>query len=60
MGGKSSDRDQEYSERETARRADVALRVALNTPHKPHSESKIGKPRAKRSLGKPTKAKKSK
>jgi hypothetical protein len=49
MSGKHSDRDRdEYSETETARRANAALRVALNTPHKPHSESKIGKPSAKR------------
>ncbi len=38
------DRGDEYSEKETARRADAALRVALNTPHKPHKP--IGKKKA--------------
>jgi hypothetical protein len=46
MDGKPS--DQEYSERETAQRADAALRVALSTRPKPHSESKVGKPSGKR------------
>ncbi len=45
MGEKSS--DQEYSAAETAKRADAALRIALQTPPKPHSESKIGKPKPK-------------
>jgi len=39
---------EEYDAEETARRADAALRVALRTPPKPHSESKIGKPSRKR------------
>jgi hypothetical protein len=39
---------EEYSKEETARRADAALRAALATPPKPHSESKIGKPSRKR------------
>jgi hypothetical protein len=42
--------DHEYSEREIAQRADAALRVALSTPPKPHSESKLGKPSGKRKL----------
>lgn len=39
----SKDGDQ-YSERETKQRMDAALRRALSTPHKPHSED-IGKGR---------------
>ncbi len=42
---KSSD---QYSEQETARRRDAVIKRMLNTPPKPHSEMKIGKPRAKR------------
>ena len=38
----------EYSEREAAQRRDAALRVALTTPPKPHSESKGAKPKGKR------------
>ncbi len=45
--GKTPDAEQSSSEEETARRANAALRVALNTPHKRHSESKIGKPGGK-------------
>jgi len=41
MGSKPFDQEQEYSERETAKRADAALRVALSTPRKPH-EMKVG------------------
>jgi hypothetical protein len=33
---------EEFSEEETARRANAALRKALNTPHKPHKPT--GKP----------------
>jgi hypothetical protein len=40
----------EYSKAETTRRADNALRVALSTPHKPHSQSKVSKPSAKRKM----------
>jgi len=42
------EKDPELSQEETARRADAALRVALNTPPKSHSESKIGKPIVKK------------
>ena len=31
---------EKYSEREAAKRMDAALRRALSTPHKPHSELK--------------------
>ena len=48
MGETPSDQGTEYSRRETAERADAALRVALNTPPKPHAESKIRKPNRKR------------
>jgi hypothetical protein len=37
-----------FTPEETARRADAALRVALTTRPKPHSESKIKKPRGKK------------
>jgi hypothetical protein len=37
----SSESDAKYNEAETARRATAALRVALNTPPKPHKP--IGK-----------------
>jgi len=33
--GKQTDEDQ-YSEKETVRRADAALKRMLSTPHKPH------------------------
>jgi hypothetical protein len=36
---------EEYSDEETKRRRDNALRRALNTPHKLHDEMKIGKKR---------------
>jgi hypothetical protein len=32
-----------YSEQETQRRAEAALRAAFNAPHKTYEESKIGK-----------------
>jgi hypothetical protein len=35
--------DDSYSEKETARRMDAALKRALNTPHQPHKPS--GKPK---------------
>jgi hypothetical protein len=41
-GSKRSDGDQ-YSPEETQRRFEAAVRVALRTPPKPHSEMKIGK-----------------
>ena len=58
MGSKPSDREQEYSEQETAKRADTALRVALSTPPKPHSESKIGKPKREEGNARVRRAKK--
>jgi hypothetical protein len=54
MARHPKDSDQ-YSEEETQRRANAALRVALNTPHKPHSESKLGKKSKAKSIGKKTK-----
>jgi hypothetical protein len=44
--------DETFTPEETAQRATAALRVALNTPPQPHSESKIGKPKtgARKSL----------
>ena len=35
--------DEQFSEDETARRRDEALKRALGTPHKLHSEMKLGK-----------------
>jgi hypothetical protein len=37
----------DYSEAETARRRDAVIKRMLNTPPKPHSEMKLGKPKAK-------------
>ncbi len=58
MTGKPS--NDSYSEEETRRRVERALRAAFNTPPKPQSEMKLGKPRgkprkspAKRKAGKP-------
>jgi hypothetical protein len=42
--------DDDYSEKETARRRDAGLLRALNTPPKPHSGMKLGKHRAKAPL----------
>jgi hypothetical protein len=39
--------DDRYSEQETARRRDAVIKKMLNTPPKPRSEMKIGKPKAK-------------
>jgi hypothetical protein len=36
-----------YSEEETTCRVESALRAAFNTPSKPQSEMKLGKPRGK-------------
>jgi hypothetical protein len=44
----ASPKDDQYSEQETVRRREAALLRMLATPHKPHSESKLGKPKAKR------------
>jgi len=47
-----------YSEKETARRADAALKRMLNTPHKPHAPLKA-KQRPSRARVASRKAKKS-
>jgi len=39
----------DYTEEETIARAEAALKRMLNTPPKPHSEMKVGKPKAKTS-----------
>jgi hypothetical protein len=36
-------KDETYSEEETKQRADAALKRMLQTPHKPHRESKKGR-----------------
>jgi hypothetical protein len=43
---------EEFSEEETARRANAALRRALNTPHKPHKPTGRVKSAAKRKRAK--------
>ena len=43
--------DGEYTEEETARRRDAAMRKAMNTPPKPHAEMKVGR-KAKTKAGK--------
>jgi hypothetical protein len=45
MGSKPS--NDQYSDEEATRRMNDALRRALSTPPKPHSEMKIGKRNAK-------------
>jgi hypothetical protein len=44
--GKNAQSDR-YSEKETAQRRDAVIKRMLATPPKPHSEMKVGKPRAK-------------
>jgi hypothetical protein len=39
--------DETYSEEETQKRADAALKRMLQTPHKPHKDSKKGSQDAK-------------
>jgi hypothetical protein len=39
--------DDQYSDKETAQRRDAVIKRMLATPPKPHSEMKIGKPKAK-------------
>jgi hypothetical protein len=39
--------DDFYSSEETSRRRDATIKRMLATPPKPHSEMKVGKPRAK-------------
>ncbi len=34
--------DETYSEEETVARREAALKRMLNTPHKPHKDSKLG------------------
>jgi hypothetical protein len=41
-------KDDQFSEKETARRRDAVIKRMLQTPPKPHSEMKLGKPRGKR------------
>jgi hypothetical protein len=57
MSGHKADISPEtYSDEETARRRDEALLRALSTPHKPHSEMKLGKRKVKASqCGRPPK-----
>jgi hypothetical protein len=45
--------DEQYSEKEAARRRDAVIKRMLATPPKPHSEMKVGKPRAKSMTPKP-------
>ena len=40
-------RSEQYSEAETIRRRDEAVRRALNTPPKPYKDSKVGKGKSK-------------
>ena len=40
--------DDRYSTEETQRRAEAALRAAFAAPHRPQSEMKLGKRRAKK------------
>jgi hypothetical protein len=40
--------DDEYSEEETRRRVESALRAAFSAPHKPQSEMKLGKSKSSR------------
>jgi hypothetical protein len=49
--------DEQYSPEETARRRDEAIRRALNTPPKPHSEiiGKSGRKRRTSAKSRPTK-----
>jgi len=48
-----NDENDQYSEQETRRRAEAALRAAFKTPAKPQSEMKLGRPRAKKSASPP-------
>jgi hypothetical protein len=46
------DKRDEYSEQETFRRREAALKRLLSTPHKPHKP--LGKKKAKRTKAKPS------
>jgi len=39
--------DETYSEEETVKRREAALKRMLATPHKPHEDSKLGKRKPK-------------
>jgi hypothetical protein len=41
---KSAPNEETYSEEETKRRADAALKKMLQTPHKPHKDAKKNQP----------------
>jgi len=43
----------QYSEEETVRRREAALKRMLNTPPKPHSEMKGRRPKTKAASGRP-------
>jgi hypothetical protein len=47
MAARKDTPDDQYSTDETQRRTEAALRAAFNAPHRPQSEMKLGKPRAK-------------
>jgi hypothetical protein len=48
----SKSRDDQYSEQETVRRADAALKRMFSTPHKPHKPLGKKKMRSKRKVRK--------
>jgi hypothetical protein len=48
MTGKKAANGDQYSDEEATRRMNDALRRALTSPPKPHSEMKLGKRKAKR------------
>jgi hypothetical protein len=47
MSGMAKSSDDQFSDEESTRRMNEALRRALTSPPKPHSEMKIGKRNAK-------------
>jgi hypothetical protein len=49
--------DDQYSEKETARRRDAVIKKMLNTPPKPHSEMKLRRSKSKTAPAKPARAK---
>jgi hypothetical protein len=48
--------DDQYSDKKTAQRRDAVIKRMLNTPPKPHSEMRVGKPRAKPKTRRPRNA----